>query len=322
MTSINQPAISRAGEQAGVHQRFTAQLEAAQAALLARYAPETRIRRVRWSQGETQVMELGSGAPLLLVHGGFASGFYWAPILAALARTHRVLVVDLPGHGLADAFDYSRVDPLDHARTFLRDIVNSLELRTTAIVANSLGGLWAVSFALDAPDRVSRLALVGAVAGVAREIPIQLRMLGLPFVGRALGRRLLSEPTRESNRRFWGELLVVHPERLDDTLLDAHSAHSRRNLESILALARCVADLRGFRRRLLLGERWQELKTPTALIWSDRDRFISPRGWAAWEAITARNLNLRTIPIPDAGHLPWLDDETRAVSEIERFLTN
>ena len=37
------------------------ELEQAQAALLARFAPETRVRRVRWSQGETQLFELGSG---------------------------------------------------------------------------------------------------------------------------------------------------------------------------------------------------------------------------------------------------------------------
>src|SRR4249920_3771379 len=89
---------------------YDAELEAAQAALLARYAPDVRIQRVRWSGGETQALELGAGPPLLLIHGGLASGFYWAPILPALARHHRALVVDLPGHGLADPFDYQSVD--------------------------------------------------------------------------------------------------------------------------------------------------------------------------------------------------------------------
>ena len=49
------------------------ELEKAQAALLARFAPETRVRRIRWSQGETQLFELGTGAPLLYVHGGAKS---------------------------------------------------------------------------------------------------------------------------------------------------------------------------------------------------------------------------------------------------------
>lgn len=105
MTSMDKPLTRQAAKQMVSHSPPTGSLEAAQAALLARYTPESRIRRVRWSQGETQVMELGSGSPLLLVHGALASGFYWVPILSALARDHRVFVVDLPGHGLADPFD-------------------------------------------------------------------------------------------------------------------------------------------------------------------------------------------------------------------------
>ena len=149
----------------------TRQAEVAQAALLARYAPETLVRRVAWSGGETQVLELGDGPPLLLLHGGGDAAFEWVPILEALARRHRVLAVDRPGHGLADPFDYTGVDVLEHAVVFIREILDALELETVDIAANSLGGLWSVVFALEAPDRVSRLALVGAVPGVTRWVP-------------------------------------------------------------------------------------------------------------------------------------------------------
>ncbi len=295
-------------------------VEAAQAALLARYAPETRVRRVAWSQGETQVLELGAGPPLLLVHGGGDSAFEWVPILPALARNHRVLAVDRPGHGLADPFDYRGVDLLDHARTFLRDILDALELRAVDIVANSMGGLWSVVFAIDSPDRVSRLALVGAPPGVTRSVPHQLRMLGLPLIGQPLGRLLMSNPTRESSRKFWGEILVAHPEHLDDTLLDADVAHMRRNIGSILSLMRCTVDVGGLRRRLILGEGWQTLKVPTMFLCGERDAFVTPKMREAWDAIAARNPNIRIIRIPDAGHLPWIDDPERIVDEIEHFL--
>ncbi len=295
-------------------------VEASQAALLARRAPDTLVRRVPWSQGETQVLELGAGPALLLVHGGGDSALEWVPILPALARNHRLLAVDRPGHGLADPFDYTGVDLLDHARTFLGDVLDALDLRTVDVVANSMGGLWSVAFALDFPDRVSRLVLVGHPPGVNRAVPLQLRMLGLPLIGQPLGRLLMSNPTRESSRKFWGQILVVHPEHLDDAFLDADVAHMRRNVGSILSLIRRAGGVGGLRRGLILGERWQALKVPTVFLCGERDAFMGPKLWKAWEGIAARNPNVRVIRIPGAGHLPWIDDPERVVDEIERFL--
>src|SRR5829696_3429270 len=253
------------------------QLEAAQAALLATHAPDTRVHRVPWSQGETQVLELGDDPPLLLIHGGGNGAFEWVPLLSALARNHRVVDV----------------------------------------VANSMGGWWSVAFAIDAPERVSRLALVGAPAGVTRSVPHQLRLLGLPLIGKPLGRFLMSNPTRESIRKFWGEILVVHPEILDDTLLDANVAHMRWNIGSILSLMRCAIGVGGLKAHLILGKRWQALKVPTVFLWGERDAFTAPD---VAEQIAEENPNLRVIRILGAGHLPWIDNPERVVDEIEHFL--
>jgi pimeloyl-ACP methyl ester carboxylesterase len=178
------------------------ELEKAQAALLARFAPETRVRRIRWSQGETQVFELGVGSPLLYVHGGLSGAFEVVPILAALAEGHRVLAIDRPGHGMADPFDYRGVDLLEHGRTFLRDVLDELELPTVDVVANSIGALWSVAFAIEAPTRVSHLVLVGAPVGLSRRPPLRLLPIGLPLIGRRLGRYVFSNATRDGNRKF------------------------------------------------------------------------------------------------------------------------
>ena len=295
------------------------ELEKAQAALLARFAPETRVHRIRWSQGETQLYELGTGPPLLYVHGGLGGAYELVPILAALAETHRVLVVDRPGHGLADPYDYRGIDLLDHGRTFLRDVVDALELPTVDVVANSLGALLSVAFALDAPGRVSRLALVGAPFGIIRRPPLLMLPLGLPLIGRPLGRYLFSNATRDGSRKFFGQVLVEHPERVDNRLLDVDVAHTRRNVESLLSLIACIADWRrlGYRRELVLGERWRALTMPTLLVWPEHDAFGSPENG---EALVAANRHLRLVRLPGAGHLPWIDDPDTVLVEIEGFL--
>lgn len=295
------------------------ELEQAQATLLARFAPETRIRRIRWSGGETQVFELGRGPSLLYVHGGLGGAYELVPILTALAKNHRVLAVDRPGHGLADPFDYRGVDLLDHGRTFLRGIMDALELPTADVLANSLGALLSVAFALDAPSRVTRLALVGAPFGVARRPPLVMLPVGFPLVGRRLARYLFSNATRDGSRKFWGQVIVKHPERVDDLILDVDVANGRRNVESWLALLTCIADWRrlGYRRELILGERWRALTMPTLLLWPDHDAFAPPEQGAA---LVATNPNLRLVRVPGAGHNAWFDDPETVVAEIERFL--
>jgi pimeloyl-ACP methyl ester carboxylesterase len=265
-------------------------------------------------------LELGVGPPLLYVHGGLGGAYELVPVLARLARHHRVFAVDRPGHGLADPFDYHGVDLIDHARTFLGDVIDGLELPTVDVVANSMGAFWTVAFALDDPSRMSRLALVGAPFGISRRPPLLMIPFGLPLIGRRLGRHVLSNATRDGSRKFWGQVLVAHPERLDDLLLDVDVAHTRRNVESMLSLIACIADWRrlGYRRELILGERWRALTTPTLLLWPEHDAFGSPE---EGEALVMANPNLRLVRVAGAGHVPWLDDPDRVIPEIERFLS-
>jgi pimeloyl-ACP methyl ester carboxylesterase len=296
------------------------QLEVARGALLAEHAPGTRVRRVHWSQGETQVLELGTGAPLVLVHGALSGAAGWIPILPELARNRRVLAVDLPGHGLADPFDYTGVDLLELAQMFLRDILDALEVPKVDLVGNSMGGLFSTVFAIETPERVSRLVLVGAPVGVDRAVPFPFRILGLPLIGQPLARSMTAKLTRDSNRKFWGQVLVTHPAHLDDTLLDEDVASARRNAVSHLSLLPRLGDFRGVSRDLSLGERWQALKVPTMMLWGERDAFFG--GPEKGEAIARKNSSLSVIRIPGAGHIAWMDDPERVVNEIDRFLGN
>jgi pimeloyl-ACP methyl ester carboxylesterase len=304
-------------------------LEEAQAAVLDRLAPGTRARRVRWSRGETRVLELGDGPPLVLVHGFMDNAALWAPILSALAARHRVIAVDLPGHGLANPFDYAEADLQDVARTFVREVLDALELESAALVGSSLGGFVCTVFALDAPTRVTSLVLVGAPVGVTREVPTPLFVIGLlaglPVVGRGIARRLLSTPTRESLRKLMGQIAVAHPERLDDGMLDADVLGQERNRESYVGLLRYLGSPRGlmpFVGRLVLGERWDDVAAPTLLLRGERDRFVTSRVEEAYRGIAARNPNVLIVPVEDAGHLLWLDASDEIVREIQGFLAD
>src|SRR3954469_5466743 len=98
----------------------------------------------------------GDRGPLvLLVHGITGRGAAWDPVTARLARSHRVLVPDLLGHGTSakPRGDYS----LGAHAAGLRDLLIALGEGGATVVGHSLGGGIAMQFAYQFPTRVERL---------------------------------------------------------------------------------------------------------------------------------------------------------------------
>jgi pimeloyl-ACP methyl ester carboxylesterase len=102
----------------------------------------------------------GSGKPLVLLHGGLGSGEMFGPILPTLADHHRVIAVDLQGHGRTADIDR----PLD-LRLMADDIaalIDYLGLERPDLVGYSLGGGVALQTALKYPEKIGRLVATSA----------------------------------------------------------------------------------------------------------------------------------------------------------------
>jgi len=102
----------------------------------------------------------GAGPPLILLHGGLASGETFGPTLAALAERHQVIVVDLQGHGRTADIDR----PLD-VRLMADDIaalIDHLGLERPDLVGYSFGGWVALHTAARHPAKVGRLVAASA----------------------------------------------------------------------------------------------------------------------------------------------------------------
>ena len=102
----------------------------------------------------------GAGRPLILLHGGLGSGEMFEPILPALSERHRVITVDLEGHGRTADIDR----PID-ARLMADDIgalIDHLGLERPDLVGYSLGGGVAFFTAVNYPEKVGKLVVASA----------------------------------------------------------------------------------------------------------------------------------------------------------------
>ena len=98
---------------------------------------------------------------IVFVHGFSGSLHDWDPLIRALGNTHRLISVDLPGHGLTRGFDSDTIS-IDGYVDFLDEFVGRIGLERFSLVGYSMGGAAASGYALHHSEKVDRLVLINA----------------------------------------------------------------------------------------------------------------------------------------------------------------
>jgi len=240
--------------------------------------------------------DLGSGPPLILIHGIGGDADEWALCIEALSARHRVLALDLLGFGRSDkpAIEYGIavfVEVLDH---FLRE----LDIPRAALVGNSLGGWIAAAFALHFPERVNKLALVDT-AGV------WTGPTDLPFDPRV---------STHAHMRDIMEQVFYDKSLATNELVDlAYRQHLERG--DGYTIDRLLQNLRAGQERL--DDTISQLTMPVLLIWGEEDDLIPvENARRIHQLIPGSRLEI----IPQCGHLPALEKPAEFVRLVTDFL--
>ncbi len=268
----------------------------------------------------TYLIGRGEGQrPTILLHGGLSEASIWC-LLAGRIPGH-VVVPDRPGCGLSYRIDYRRIDYRMAAADWLLDLVDGLDADQVDLVASSMGGFFAMTFATRHPDRVRRLVLVGAPAGLDTEIPFFPRLWGNPIIGSVIGKLVAKTKSPEAMRKRVFPLLVAHPENLPREFIEIALAAQKLPGAGVAAhtMLRSVLTMRGWRRHLMMRDDLAKLPVPTLFVWGDKDAFAPP---SSGEDMVARMANAKFEIIEDAGHLPYLDQPAAIAAIINPFLAN
>lgn len=263
----------------------------------------------------------GSGPPLVAVQGGIGHGVLWAPLLPELVD-YRLLVVDRPGGGLSDGIDY-RAFPLETiAASSTRALFDHFGLDEAPILGNSMGGLWALRFALAHPDRVAALALLGCPALFPdTSAPFPMRLMSLPVVGGSLVARLLQPDDVTDARETWhflghpDETAARLPREFDEAVFRMETLPTAHG--SWTSLLRRALRLRGAHPGAAFTPAdLRRVRSPVLLLWGRDDPFG-----------TVEQGRRGAASLPDAafhevgvGHLPWLDEPATCGELVRGFL--
>ncbi|HET9140087.1 alpha/beta fold hydrolase [Actinophytocola sp.] len=236
--------------------------------------------------------ELGSGPPVLLLHGWPTSSYLWRDVMPAIARDNCVIALDLPGFGGSDKPLDVRYDFDLYARV-LDGFLDKLEMDPVDIAVHDIGGPIAVHWALRNPGRVRRLALLNTLLYPEFHPEVMEFAVGL---ARPETRDRMVSPEGLADILRLG---LADPDRLTDEVV-AEVRRPFADPDARLALARAGFNLsvRGFAE---IATGLPRLDVPVRIIYGERDRILPDV--AETMARVRRDLpHAEVTTLPDCGH--------------------
>lgn len=272
------------------------------------------MNEVRLPQGTIRYRELGSGEPIVLVHGFLTNGELWRDVAPRLAEGFRVIVPDWPlGSHELPLTPGTDLSPPGLAK-IIADFLAALDLRDVTLVGNDTGGALSQLVAVHHPERLGRLVLTPCDAyenflpPMFRPLQVLARIPGAVFV---IGQSL--RPRAARRLPFAYGWLAKRP--IADDLSDAWMAPL---LSSGAVRREIAAILKGISKRYTLdaAKRFGEFTKPVLLAWAPEDRFFKLR-YA--ERMMGSFPNARLERIEDSLTFVSLDQPERTAALITAF---
>lgn len=268
-----------------------------------RYASRLRLERRRVSGIDLPYLIGGAGEPVVLIHGFGDNKDSFVDSVRELTRRHTVVLPDLPGFGEALApvgFEFT----LQGFAGVIAGLVDALGCGPVHLGGNSLGGAISTCLALERPNLVRSLTLIGS-AGVEmpRPSPLQRRLEAgdNPFV-------IESFEDYEALMRFVLERVPPVPWPIRRHLADGFIARAELHQQIMENLLEGQWDL---------TDELDRIGVPALALWGDRDRLIDVSAGRVFHERLPRS---RLVIFHGVGHCPQYEVPQRTGTLVERFV--
>lgn len=245
--------------------------------------------------------------PVVLLHGFASSSWAWDGWTDALKAEHRVIRIDLPGHGLTQMAPGAAPWRAEQAR-FVLATLDALGVRRAVLAGNSMGGAVAWSLAARHPDRVAALILVDSAGPSPEGPPARVRRIIDAWYAPAI-RAAFRWGGGTIAMRMSLQSGVADPRGIKDADVRRTDLFWRLHRAELL---NAFAVLRNDPQPLL-----SEITAPTLVMQGGADRLV-PR--AAADALVAGIKGAQFRLYPGLGHTPHQEDPVATAADVRAFL--
>lgn len=265
-------------------------------------AEATESSTLALDDGDIHICQDGPRAApaLLLIHGSASSTRSWDPLVPLLTGSHRVIRIDLLGHGRsAKPADRSYALP-DQARR-AGVALDRLGVEHAMVVGHSSGGVVATALAEQRPDLVAALALINTGPSLNAFIAPQSNATGLTQW----------PPTDEQIRRFASTAFSRAGYQVPPELLDDVRCMTRHTFTATMQATRDYLEQQA------LPDRLTALGKPLLVVFGEDDRRWRSSSAADYRVVPGAKVEL----LPGLGHSPILEDPPRTATPLLAFTT-
>ncbi|NJM07116.1 alpha/beta hydrolase [Candidatus Gracilibacteria bacterium] len=239
----------------------------------------------------------GRGRPVLFLHGWLGSWRYWFPTMEVVADNFRTYSFDFWGFG-----DSRRKQTQESIQNYSDQVIRFLDalgIDRVQLVGHSMGGMVALKTAINYPERITRVATVGAPIN-GDSLSWLLKLTDRPLFADAFAR--LPWLRRQLFRFFLGETNDPAVSEVIDDSVKSSANTLRRAVSSML--------------RTDLSLELDRLRVPSLIVHGGRDDIVSPNQIDLFDDIPTSEVVL----MPSSRHFPFLDEAELFNSVLLRFL--
>ena len=258
-----------------------------------------------WQGYKIQYTVMGTGIPLVLVHGFGASIGHWRKNIPVLANAgYQVYAIDLLGFGGSDK------PPLDYTVfvwvELLKDFCKAHIQEPAVFIGNSIGALLSLIVVTEHPEIAAGAVLINSAGGLSHRPhelnpPLRIvmgafnKLIGHPISGKFVFDRIRQKAQiRRTLYQVYRDRNAVTDELVDLLYTPSCDAGAQQVFASILTAPPGPTPL----------ELLPKLKCPLLVIWGAEDPWTPISGAKIYELARENGKDIKIVPIPGAGHCP------------------
>lgn len=228
---------------------------------MAELTEENTSKEIQAGPYRVHYHDAGEGPAVIMLHGGGPGASGWANFhanFAPFAEKHRTVLVDMLSFGRSETVVFDTEAATTVRARAIRDLMDALGIERASFLGNSMGGSVAMAFAVDYPERVDRLVLMGA-SGMTRTV-----LFTQPTEGHRRLRDASANPTLEAMQAL-ADVMLFDPTLLSQEVLEARvrAANDPGRRE---AAARSTAPWRD------QTNEFSQIRARTLIVWGREDR--------------------------------------------------